>query len=158
MNNHQRGPLHEPAAEYFVNRQPILDLYWQWANNIPHNLGHQSHALTGLRRSGKTAILHKLFNRLYHEQDKVIPVYISFAEYLTKDQPIDVYEFVREYFSGIVRSYLAFRYRRPEFLRQKFEYEQLYLIAKEKEDQTVLEWYKSFELIAEEHAHGDHHR
>ena len=157
MNNHQRGPLHEPAADYFVNRQPVLDLYWQWANNIPHNHGHQSHALTGLRRTGKTAILHKLFNRLFHEQKAVIPIYISFAEYLKKDQPIDVYEFVREYFSGVVRSYLAFCYGLPELLRQMSKYEYLYLVAKEKADELVLEWYRQFELIAAskfEAAHG----
>lgn len=109
----QRGPLEEPAGEWFVNRRVELDLFWQWATGIPHP-GRRSFALVGLRRTGKTAILHKTFNRLFNEQERVLPVYISFVQYLNRAEPITAYEFVEEYFTGYIRSYLAFRYRQPQ--------------------------------------------
>ncbi len=61
--NTPQGPLEEPAGEWFVNRKEELDLFWKWATGIPHP-GRRSYALIGLRRTGKTAILHRLFNRL----------------------------------------------------------------------------------------------
>ncbi|MEZ4870265.1 MAG: hypothetical protein R3C14_53540 [Caldilineaceae bacterium] len=110
-----RGPLEEPAGEWFVNRREELDLFWQWATGVPHP-DRRSFALVGLRRTGKTAILHKLFNRLFYEQTRVLPIYISFARYLNRPTPLNSYEFAEEYFASYLRSYLAFRHRRPELL------------------------------------------
>jgi|688.fasta_scaffold292425_2 hypothetical protein len=74
--NKQRGPLEAIGGDWFINRKEELDLFWQWATSVPERV-HGSYALIGLRRTGKTAILHRLFNRLFHEQEKVIPVYYN---------------------------------------------------------------------------------
>lgn len=140
-----KGPLEEPGYEWFVNRNQVLDALWKWCTGIP-NPGSDSWALIGLRRTGKTAIIHKTFNRLFNEQKEIIPIYISFARYLYRAEPITAYEFAREYFLGIVRSYLAFRYTMPELHREKKEWESLYEIAQEKSDETVLEWFRVYEL------------
>lgn len=139
----EHGPLEEIGGDWFVNRKDELDLFWRWAMSIPERV-HGSYALIGLRRTGKTAILHRLFNRLFHEQEKVIPLYISFARYLKRAEPINAYEFVKEYFSGLVRSYLAFQYRAPELLQQNTEYEDLLDFAQQRADALMLEWFQRY--------------
>jgi len=106
---------------------------------VPQPLG-TSYALVGLRRTGKTAILHKLFNRLFHEQEAVLPVYISFADYLYRAEPITIYEFANEFFGGYMRSYLAFRYRKPEFIRLQFDRRRLLQFAEEVQDEFATKW------------------
>lgn len=140
-----RGPLEEPAGEWFVNRKEELDLFWKWATGIPH-LGRRSYALIGLRRTGKTAILHRLFNRFFHEQERVLPVYISFARYLDWAEPIDAYEFAEAYFTGYVRSYLVFRYRQPELHRNQGDYDDtLRTFAAEASNDFILDLCQTFD-------------
>ncbi|MEM7536938.1 MAG: hypothetical protein AAF639_32470, partial [Chloroflexota bacterium] len=104
----QIQPLEEYAEGYFVNRDFEIDYFWSWANSVPLDRRH-SIAFAGLRRTGKTAIIHRVFNRLFYEQTRVMPVYISFARYLTQTERITTYEFAEHFFSGYVRSYLAFK-------------------------------------------------
>lgn len=127
------GPLEEVGGEWFVNRKTELDLYWQWATSIPARV-KGSYALIGQRRTGKTAILHRLFNRLFWEQEMVMPVYISFGRYLQRADPINFYEFAEEYLSGYLRSYLAFRYRQPDLLRAKVNLSELREVVAQRAD------------------------
>lgn len=99
------NPLEDPTGNVFplddkacVNREYELDLFWTWATSVP-KMAQNSFALVGLRRTGKTAILHRLFNRLFYEQKAVMPVYISFSEYLYSPESITVDEFAQEYFT-----------------------------------------------------------
>ncbi len=140
----QKGPLEEPAGEWFVNRKRELDLFWKWASGIPHP-GRNSYALIGLRRTGKTAILHKIFNRLFNEQGRVLPVYISFVQYLNQPQPINAFQFAEEYFAGYIRSYLAFRYGQPQLHRQKARLEDLREFANQVSDELVAELFRSYD-------------
>lgn len=145
MDN-QLGPLEETAGEWFVNRTAELELFWKWATGIPHP-GRRSYALIGLRRTGKTAILHKTFNRLFTEQTRVLPVYISFAQYLNLPDPITAYQFAEEYFAGYVRSYLAFRYHRPDFHRDPLDFTALRDFANEVSDDLILGAFLSYDRI-----------
>lgn len=45
---------------------------------------------------------------------------------------------------GILRSYLAFHYRRPELLDSFVEYRELYEFAKSEADEIVLKWFKTY--------------
>lgn len=111
-----QGPLEEVGSEWFVSRKAELDLYWKWATGVPKQ-AKGSYALIGQRRTGKTAILHRLYNRLFWEQEKVMPIYITFARYLKRETPINLYEFAEDYLIGYLRSYMAFRYRRPDLMK-----------------------------------------
>ncbi|MBV7335147.1 hypothetical protein KFU94_44295 [Chloroflexi bacterium TSY] len=143
--NEQQGPLEESASEWFVNRKEELDRYWKWATRFPNRI-KGSEALIGLRRTGKTAILHKLFNRLFYEQNRMMPIYISFARYVNRPEPIGAYEFAKEYFTGFIRSYLAFRYRQPDLLNNNIQYEQLRDFSEKIKDELALEWFRVYEL------------
>ena len=137
------NPL-EDLGDLFVNRDEELEKFWKWATGVPHP-GRNSYAFVGLRRTGKTAILHKLFNRLFHEQEAVLPVYISFADYLYRKEPITVYEFADEFFLGYMRSYLAFRYRKPEFIKRQFDLPRLYHFAQQVQDEFAIEWCEQYQ-------------
>ncbi|MEM7536927.1 MAG: ATP-binding protein [Chloroflexota bacterium] len=136
------GPLEEMGEEWFVNRSTELEWLWTWSSQIPKSF--RSQALVGLRRTGKTAILHKLFNRLYHEQTSVMPVYISFAGYVRPKREVTVNQFAREFFTGYLRSYLAFRHRRPDFLEGTVGLDVLTLFAQNTSDSIALELIERF--------------
>jgi len=131
------NPL-EDLGNLFVNRDEELEKFWKWATGVPHP-SRNSYAFVGLRRTGKTAILHKLFNRLFYEQEAVLPVYISFADYLYQTEPITVYEFANEFFVGYMRSYFAFRYRKPEFIKRQFDLPDLSNFAHKMQDEFAIE-------------------
>ncbi|MCP4349599.1 MAG: hypothetical protein GY795_29310 [Desulfobacterales bacterium] len=141
-----REPLEDIVGDLFVNRHEELELYWDWAASIPNRILN-SNALIGRRRTGKTAILIKLFNRLFTEQDRVMPVFITFAHYLHRKRPIDAYEFIREYFTGYVKSYAAFRYRRSDFLEPGVSMEVARKFLEDSNDSIALWWFENYDYV-----------
>ena len=139
------NPLEDMVGELFVNRYEEFDFFLNWATRI-YNPANGSVALIGRRRTGKTAILVKLFNHLFYEQKKVLPIYISFARYASRQKVITSYEFAREYLTGYMGSYLAFFYQRPDLLRARSSLEDWRRFAEEVGDEYALEWYRQYEL------------
>jgi len=133
------APLREPAGAWFVNRKRELNILWEWAISIPTK---GSRSITGLRRTGKSSIMAKIYNRLYFEQKKIIPIYISFGEYLHKREPITAQQFAQAFMAGAVRSYLAFTYERSELQDNKLKYSDLEDLAAELTDEVTLEWFR----------------
>jgi len=142
-------PLEEIADRWFVNRTKHLDFFWEWANSIPLPGGF-SIAFAGLRRTGKTAIIHRVFNRLFNEQDRVMPVFITFEPYLYRGEMITTYEFSREHFTSYLRSFLAFRHRRPDLHRGIVGLAQLRRFATEAQDEIALELFEQYDIIVED--------
>lgn len=136
--NKQLNPLEDLVGDLFVNREDELELFWEWATNIPQPLG-ESFALVGRQGTGKTAILVKLFNRLFYEQETVLPVFISFARYSQREKAISSHEFIEEYFIGYASSYLAFRYRQPALLRRRLTPTHLRQLAHQLQDGFILD-------------------
>ncbi|MEM7531100.1 MAG: ATP-binding protein [Chloroflexota bacterium] len=131
-------PLPEPASDWFVNREDELNHFWQWTTSIPHAIPRRSYAITGARRIGKTAIINRLFNRLFLAQTRVMPVYITFAPYLGREKPIDAFEFAHDFFSGYLQSFLAFRHDMPELLHERRELRYLVSIVERVGDEILL--------------------
>ncbi|MFQ6073150.1 MAG: ATP-binding protein, partial [Methanosarcinales archaeon] len=69
--------------------------------------------LIGLRRFGKTAVLQRVYNKLFLEQDAVVPIYID-LENIAHDSEI---EFAKEYFQRFVTHYIAFRKKDPNLAK-----------------------------------------
>ncbi|MEM7533203.1 MAG: ATP-binding protein [Chloroflexota bacterium] len=142
----QEIQLYEGLNEaIFVDRNDDLAYFWDWATNTPHFKAN-SIALIGRRRTGKTAILQKLVNRLFYKQTDVMPVFISFARYLHRKTPITSYDFAREYIQSYVVSYLAFRYRDPSLMDNDLPFDTLRKYAEEKEDAFVLDLFEQYDL------------
>ena len=142
-------PLEDLVGDLFVDRHFELNLIWEWGSRVPAP-SRNSIALIGRRRTGKTSILVKAFNRLFHEQTKVLPVFISFARYLHRKKPITSYEFAREYMIGYLGSYLAFRYRKPELLNQPHNLRTFERTARVLQDEYALELIRDYRESVEE--------
>lgn len=100
LSEQRLEPLEDQAGDLFVNRQEVIDLFLQdWIariNVVPNN----SWALIGRRRTGKTSVLVKLYNHLFYAQDRVIPVYITFAHFLDLGRPLTMLEVGEHYISS----------------------------------------------------------
>ncbi|MDM8551186.1 hypothetical protein QUF72_13965 [Desulfobacterales bacterium HSG2] len=100
----------EPSL--FCGRKQELELLLRWTTElIPKKLA-KSRALLGRRKSGKTAIMQRLFNILWNLNGNVVPFYI---EVLDQDQWL--LEFSDEYFRTFLSQYISFKTRTP--LRKK---------------------------------------
>ncbi|MEM7536884.1 MAG: ATP-binding protein [Chloroflexota bacterium] len=138
-------PLEGLDESIFVDREDDLEYLWKWANNKPQPVS-RSIALIGRRRTGKTAILLKLFNRLFFKQTDVMPVFISFARHLKRRKQLTVYDFVKEYMQSYVRCYLAFQHRDPALLEDDVRLEELRQYAEEKQDIVILKLLERYDL------------
>jgi len=142
----QIAPLEDVTGDLFVDRHEELRLGRLWIQDIP--LRHlNSWALVGRRRTGKTAILVKLFNQVFDEQDRVVPVFITFARYVKRAEPISYYEFAEEYFGSYLRCYLAFRYRKPTLIKEDADIPQLVMVAEELNDAYAIELHDNYERL-----------
>ncbi len=74
-------PLPESIGnpELLVGREKEFALFNKWISRIPKRLS-KSRAILARRKSGKTAILQRIFNRLWSENGEVIPFYINISE------------------------------------------------------------------------------
>ncbi|MCP4344409.1 MAG: hypothetical protein GY795_02660, partial [Desulfobacterales bacterium] len=80
MENALKERIGEPSL--FCGRKREMDLLLKWTEKIPRELS-KSRALLGRRKSGKTAIMQRLFNILWNQNGRVIPFYF---EVLDQDQ------------------------------------------------------------------------
>jgi hypothetical protein len=71
----------------------------------------KSRLLLARRKTGKTAILQRLFNIVFDKNDQVIPIY-----YEVKESKQWAVEFCKDFFLTVVYQYTAFRSRKTEYL------------------------------------------
>lgn len=74
-------PLSESIGnpELLVGRKKEFALFNKWIDLIPNRMA-KSRAILARRKSGKTAIVQRIFNRLWSENGSVIPFYINIPE------------------------------------------------------------------------------
>ena len=65
--------------DLLVGREKEFGLLGRWISRIPDRLS-KSRAILARRKSGKTAIVQRIFNQLWSENGQVIPFYISIPE------------------------------------------------------------------------------
>ena len=100
-------PLTEKIGDpdLLVGRENEFRHFNNWIANIPKR-GSKSTAIMARRKSGKTAIVQRLFNQLWSENGAVIPFYFEFAEKKTwyPDLAIEYYcTFASQYISFLER-------------------------------------------------------
>ncbi len=89
----------------------------------------KSRALLGRRKSGKSAIMQRLFNILWTQNSQVIPFYFEVQDY---DQWL--LEFAEAYYRTFVSQYLSFQTRTPLIPNNNpWEFDQLIIV----ESQTI---------------------
>ena len=98
-------------TDEFTDREEVINLLVKRAINTPRDIT-LSTAIVGQRRLGKTSVMEHTYNRLFWEQDDVVPIYFTFeAKPMTSD------EFAKTYFTNFLRQYVAFRLKDDELAR-----------------------------------------
>ncbi|MCP4107106.1 MAG: hypothetical protein GY749_16460 [Desulfobacteraceae bacterium] len=97
-------PLPEKIGDpaLLVGREEEFALLDNWLKLIPRRLG-KSRVILARRKSGKTAIVQRIFNRLWSENGAVIPFYYNFPERKTWYPDLAV-----EYFCTFASQYISF--------------------------------------------------
>ncbi|MEM7533957.1 MAG: ATP-binding protein [Chloroflexota bacterium] len=139
----------DPVGNLFVNREQEFEMYAEWIRHIP-DMPSNSYALVGRRRTGKTAVLVRLYNHLFFKQERVMPVYISFAEYLNPKKPLTMIDVAEHFLSSYLLCYLAFQYRRPDLMQEKPRIDFIRTLAAELNDVVVIERLKMFDTALAE--------
>jgi len=98
-------PFQERIGEpnVFTNREKDLAYFEAWIRDIEKKAAI-SNAIVSHRKVGKTALLQRLYNRLFVRQGKVIPFYLEIEE--TK-RPLG--EFSRIYYGSFISQLLSFK-------------------------------------------------
>ncbi len=97
--------------DLFVGRDKQLADLLKWTGNIKKRIS-MSRALLSRRKTGKTAILQRLYNLVFHKNEGLIPFYFE-----VKQGKIWVGDFCRNFFLAFILHYTAFKTRKTEYLR-----------------------------------------
>jgi hypothetical protein len=89
----------------FCGRKREMELLLNWTENIPREIS-KSRALLGRRKSGKTAIMQRLFNILWNRHERIIPFYFEVLDF---DRWL--LDFSDDYFRTFLTQYLSFKTR-----------------------------------------------
>ena len=110
--------------DLFTGRKKDLAYFLRWTERTKRKIS-KSTAILSRRKTGKTALLQRLFNILFEKDDGVIPFYFEIRE---SDQWIG--NLAREFFLTFAYQYMAFKTRKVEYLHcSKESYSQAREIA-----------------------------
>ncbi len=103
-------PLAESIGnpDLLTGREKEFALLDKLISRIPDRLT-KSHAILARRKSGKTTIVQRIFNRLWSENGQVIPFYINI-----KEQKIWLPDFAEKFYCTFASQYISFLERDPE--------------------------------------------
>lgn len=96
--------------ELFTGRKKELAYFLNWIDRIKREIS-QSTAILSRRKTGKTALLQRLYNFTFDRDDKEVPFYYEIRE---TDQWLG--DFAADFFLNFVFQYMAFRTRNAEYL------------------------------------------
>ena len=91
----------------FCGRKNEMEMLLNWVNRIKIKRA-KSKALLGRRKSGKTAIIERLYNILWNQNDRIVPFYFEM-----KDRNNWILDFACEYIQTCLTQYASFLTRTP---------------------------------------------
>ncbi|MCP4151387.1 MAG: hypothetical protein GY757_26825 [bacterium] len=114
-------PLPERIGQpgLFTGRSEELEEYQGWINRIPGMLS-RSRVILARRKSGKTAFVQRIFNRLWRGGGAVIPFYFEI-----KDQKVWLGDFAEQYYRAFASHYISFLERDPDIVQKPYKIEQI---------------------------------
>ncbi len=128
----------------FCGRKGEIELLAGWAENIPREIS-KSRALLGRRKSGKTAVMQRLFNVLWNMHGRVIPFYIE-----VQNADRWLLDFADDYFRTFLSHYLSFLTRtrlNPD--NKPWDMNELENMAESIGNENILKSIRSFQMYYE---------
>ncbi len=112
--------------DLFTGRKEELAYFLKWIDDIKERKS-QSTALLARRKMGKTALMERLFNIAFFKNNGIIPFY-----YEIKEKDVWVGDFCQDFFLTFIYQYIAFKSRKPEYLKpeSRSDFEEVAKIAK----------------------------
>ncbi|MEA1967756.1 MAG: hypothetical protein U9N77_06025 [Thermodesulfobacteriota bacterium] len=106
-------PLPERIGEpdLLTGREKEFKLFHKWLGNIPKKLS-KSRVILARRKSGKTSFIQRIFNELWSENGKVIPLFFEIAE-----NKIWYPDFAVEYYRTFATQYISFLERDEKLMQ-----------------------------------------
>jgi hypothetical protein len=128
-------PLEEKIGnpDLLVGREQEFAKFDKCLNNMPKKLS-KSWAILGRRKSGKTAFVQRLFNKLWSANGQVIPFYISIP-----DTPIWFTDLAVKYYEIFASHYISFTERNPSLVKRPLTLEQIREYSQSKGNDVLLE-------------------
>jgi hypothetical protein len=114
-------PLSEKIGDpdLFVGREKEFRLLNKWLANIPRRLS-KSRVILARRKSGKTALVQRIFNQVWSENGSIIPFYFSFDENKIWYPTLAI-----DYYCAFASQYISFLQRNEKGVSQWFSLEQI---------------------------------
>ncbi len=137
--------------ELFTGRKRELSHFLKWIEKIKRELS-LSTAIVSRRKTGKTALLHRLYNITFHKNDGVIPFY-----YEIQERKQWIVPFSKHFFLTFIFQYIAYKSRNPSYIQMAdavMNYDKVAEIA-EKENLDYLVWRIHGVQEAEQSEDGD---
>ncbi|MCP4395831.1 MAG: hypothetical protein GY801_00765 [bacterium] len=95
----------------------------------------KSIALFSRRKTGKTALMQRLYNLTFEKNDGVIPFY-----YEVREGPVWALEFCRDFYLSFIWQYIAYKSRKPEYVQPSPEFKGSFEAAREVAHQEGLDY------------------
>ncbi len=124
------------VPELFTGRKRELSHFLNWIEQIKRKLS-MSTVIVSRRKTGKTALLHRLYNITFHKNDGVIPFY-----YEIRERKQWIVNFSKHFFMSFIFQYIAYKTRNPTYIEMSgavMDYGRVVEIAK-KENLDYLIW------------------
>jgi hypothetical protein len=119
--------------DLFCGREKEMRRLLTWTSGIPKELS-KSMAMLGRRKTGKTAIMQRLFNILWNQNDQVIPFYFE-----VQDHNICLLHFAEKYYCVFLSHFFSFVLRKTLPLNNiHWEWEELVDMAKQYGNKDVI--------------------
>ena len=123
----------------FTGRKLELDSLLKWTEKIKLKIS-KSKAIISRRKTGKSALMQRLFNIVFEQNDKVVPFYFEIRE---SGQWIA--DFSREFFFTFICQYIAFKTRKLEYFNYIDNYGMLIKISKKEGLDYLIKHIEHFE-------------
>lgn len=123
----------------FTGRKRELDSLLKWAEQIKTKLS-KSKAVISRRKTGKSALMERLFNIVFAQNDEVVPFYFEIRE---ASQWIA--DFAKEFFFTFISQYIAFKSRNPEYFHYPDDYAILIETAQKEGLNYLVKYIQNFE-------------
>ncbi|MFQ6119589.1 MAG: hypothetical protein ACE5KE_06860, partial [Methanosarcinales archaeon] len=132
------------SDKIFTDREEVLNYFWELIKEYIPRYVVANTVLIAHRRQGKTEIFHRLYNKAFWEQDKVVPIYYTFEE-----ANFETRNFSNQYFKNFVMQYIAFKEKNPRYLKRDIDYNDMREYGKKAGNQGL-------EEIVERYYSGKH--
>ena len=134
-----------PQEEFFVRHAEVQQLFHAGLD-VSRSL-QTSCFLRGKHKSGKTEILRRVYNKLFFEQDRVIPFFHAVPKMLFSCE-----DFCRDYFLRSASQYIGFLRRDPRLvLTDEFDLRLIVQLAYETKLAWIVDTINHFSLFLKNH-------